>query len=371
MAYKRPSRGQTVKDYSKLHDRGFSSEENTIMDYPKEGEQDASWEKAKGSTSGVEFMEEKDRLEKRLLALEEEERLEQLRQKIKEKEDSLVALRSGSIAAKSTPKAKGNGFNVTDLRKQTGLLSRARSELKKLGFENSSSSEEEQESSDQESDNRSDKQRRHKSKRKSGIKSKASDSVVDPQKYPHAYLRFEFVNNSLEFDDLDLNMFVAGELEIISQKSTPPKEMSARLELLKRLMYLNRAFDFSVLKSLYAAILREVELGYRKWGEDFHYIETAVLASSNSIKSKPKSSYSEGFRPKSDFSKGSTSPKSDERSWFCSKFQRNRCEFKESHVLNVKGKMRLAKHICAFCWQKDKKELKHPECSSACPNTTS
>ena len=50
MAFKRPSRGQAVKDYSKLHDRGFSSEENILMDYPKEGEQDASWEKAKGST---------------------------------------------------------------------------------------------------------------------------------------------------------------------------------------------------------------------------------------------------------------------------------------------------------------------------------
>ena len=36
----------------------------------------------------------------------------------------------------------------------------------------------------------------------------------------------------------------------------------------------------------------------------------------------------------------------------------------------VKGKQRMAAHICATCWQKDQKRLEHPECSSSCPHTS-
>ena len=63
-----------------------------------------------------------------------------------------------------------------------------------------------------------------------------------------------------------INLFIAGELEIISQSNISSTEKYARLELLKRMMYLNNTFDFSVIKSLYAAIMRDIELGYRKWG---------------------------------------------------------------------------------------------------------
>ena len=33
-----------------------------------------------------------------------------------------------------------------------------------------------------------------------------------------------------------------------------------------------------VIKSLYAAILREIELGCGRWGDDFNYVETTILA---------------------------------------------------------------------------------------------
>ena len=56
--------------------------------------------------------------------------------------------------------------------------------------------------------------RRRKTK-KSGIKAKASDTVHFPQKYPQAYLRYEFTSSNISFDKLDFNLFIAGELEII------------------------------------------------------------------------------------------------------------------------------------------------------------
>jgi hypothetical protein len=67
--------------------------------------------------------------------------------------------------------------------------------------------------------------------------------------------------------------------------------------------------------------------------------------------------------------KVSTGTIDDKSVWFCSKFQRNKCSLKSAHVVTSKGgKTRFAKHICATCWDLDKKELPHPECSSACPH---
>ena len=87
-------------------------------------------------------------------------------------------------------------------------------------------------------------------------------------------------------------MFVAGESEIISKKHISSVERSGRLELFKRLMYLNNAYEFPILKSLYAAVLREIDLGYRHKRDDFIYIENTVSATS-----------SRKFRPSADFPK--------------------------------------------------------------------
>ena len=69
------------------------------------------------------------------------------------------------------------------------------------------------------------------------------------------------MSSNLSFDKLDLNMFVAGELEIISDQKTREVERMCRLNLLKKIMYLSSSYEFTVLKSLYAACLREIELG--------------------------------------------------------------------------------------------------------------
>ena len=47
---------------------------------------------------------------------------------------------------------------------------------------------------------------------------KASDKVKHPQIWPHSVLQYEFVSENVKFKDLDLKMFVAGELEILMTK---------------------------------------------------------------------------------------------------------------------------------------------------------
>ena len=174
----------------------------------------------------------------------------------------------------------------------------------------------------------------------------------------------------MSFDKLDLNLFVAGELEIITASKTKNSEKQGRLDLLKKLMYLSSSYEVSVIRSLYAAVLREVELGHLNWGEEFQYVESAILAKSK-IKTK---GYSDSFqfRPKPGYTLPKDAPSSavynDENIWYCPKFQSNKCSHKSSHVINVKGKSRFAKHVCATCWLTDKKELPHAECSSSCPH---
>ena len=220
---------------------------------------------------------------------------------------------------------------------------------------------------DSDSDSSSECTKKSKKGKKSGIKAKASDSVRKQQRYPQAHLRYEFVSSNLSFDKLDLNLFVAGELEIISDQKTREVERMGRLNLLKKIMYLSTSYEFSVLKSLYAACLREIELGKKSWADDFQYIESAILtkhtpkgaSGSNSINSGKKSFKNRRHRE--------GQAETEEKFWFCSLYQRNKCSHKASHIQVVKGKARFAQHACASCWQKDGKKLEHPECSSACP----
>lgn len=75
----------------------------------------------------------------------------------------------------------------------------------------------------------------------------------------------------MSFDKFDLNLFVAGELEITTASKTKKSEKKGRLDLLKKLMYLSSSYKVSAIKLLYAAVWREVELGHLNWGEEFQY----------------------------------------------------------------------------------------------------
>ena len=137
-------------------------------------------------------------------------------------------------------------------------------------------------------------------------------------------------------------------------------ERKGRLDLLQKIIYFSNTYEFNGLKAYYAAWLREIELGKKNWSDDPQQIETAIL-SKYLLKNK-------GF---SGFSKKDTSSKTDsndDKTWFCSDYQRNKCKHKSGHLRVHNGKQKLASHICATRWLKDKKKLEHPECSSRCPH---
>ena len=263
-------------------------------------------------------------------------------------------------------------IGIDDLRKDDKLQSLVKQELRKLGLHEyldsavSSSCDSSDESADSCYDGKREKKKSSKrtSKKMSGINAKASDKVRYPQRWPHAHLQFEYVNKQVKFEDLDFKLFVAGELEIIAGDDISAMERAGRLDLLRKIVYYYNTYEFVGLKSFYAAWLREIELGKKSWSDDSQLIESAIL-SKYLLKNKTFSNISNTTTSNS---RKEFSGNVEDRVWFCSDYQRNKCLHKNSHLVVIKGKQRHATHICASCWLKDKKRMEHPECSSCCPD---
>ena len=267
-------------------------------------------------------------------------------------------------------KVLDEAIDIDTLRKDEKLKLRAKKEMLKLCLISESESESSLETADSdsyfdstdESEKVKYKSKKNKSKSKkhrSGINAKAADRVEFPQKWPQAFLHHEHVSKQVKFEQLDFKLFIAGELEIISEEDLTKSELEGRLSLLKKIVYYSSTYEFEGLKKFYASWVREIEVGRKKWSDDPSSWESAFL-SKYIIKSNKQ--FTPGRKEKVS--------NNDERVWFCSAYQRNKCAHKSNHMLVIKGKMRLASHICASCWQKDKKKLEHPESSSCCPHAS-
>lgn len=348
-----------------------------------------------------EMKEQLKQLQKEEKELQRSRQKEVLREQIRQKTAAVNKLKGTKFVSKFQMTLDDTDKKVVDvtpkidinyLRKDKHLLKNVKKQVKKLGLvqsdsDSSSDSDESDISTTSDSTdstsiriNKHVKSVKHKKSKKSGINAKSSDKVKNSQRYPHSQLRYEYVNQNVTFQELNLSLFVAGELEIISDEHTGSIERKGRSNLLKRMMYLSSTYNFTVLKSYYAAVLREIELGEKSWSDDFHYLEIAIFSKAN-----PPTKYS--MTPSTNlgqhnvntvkgrkFSARSYSENvavGEDSVWFCSFYQRNKCQHKTSHTVVVKGKMKWAQHICASCWQKEQKKLEHPECSTACPNAGS
>ena len=107
-----------------------------------------------------------------------------------------------------------------------------------------------------------------------------------------------------------------------------------------------------------------IETGEKKWDDDTTMLEVRMLIGQKSgVKRKSHNMYNKTSSATSGYDRN------DDRAWFCSLYQRNKCSHKENeHKMEIRGKERTVQHICASCYRKDKTRLRHPECSSACPH---
>ena len=277
-------------------------------------------------------------------------------QKQVKKELSKLGLKVISLKDESSSSERES----SDIASSSDSESSRKKKKKHKSKKNKTDTESSSSSSSDDSDYSKKKKKKHKSMKhkKSGINAKSSDKVKDPQRWPHAYLQYEFVNKQVKFDEPDFKLFLAGEISIIAADDLSESERKGHVDLLKKIIYYSKTYEFNGLIAFYAAWLREIELKKKSWSDDPQQIEAAIL-SKYLLKNKGFSSF---------YKKENKADSNDDKTWFCSDYQRNKCKHRSSHLKVHNDKQKLASHICASCWLKDKNKLEHPELSSSCPH---
>ena len=90
-----------------------------------------------------------------------------------------------------------------------------------------------------------------------------------PQLCLQEYLRLEHVRDPIKYDDLDLRLFISGELNIIDRDDILQPEWRGRLNLLKHILYLAGFYEWRGCLQLYVTIINQIELGIKSWSSDF------------------------------------------------------------------------------------------------------
>ena len=281
--------------------------------------------------------------------------------KHKPKKDSKSKTKLITPSQKDSEDNSDFDLKISDLRKMKNLVKSADKKMSNLGLcrssedadsESSSSSSSDDSSLDLSSSDETKRSRRKKKKhsrsKKSGMVKKPSDKVLYPQTWPQSVLQYEFISDKITFEKLDLKLFAASEIEIFLSEKTSSTERKSRLLLLRKILYYANVYEWQGLLNFYAAWLRRIESGLSKWGDDPTIIEIPMLARHVLKKSAEKTS---------------------DAIFWCPDYNNGKCSVSaKSHQRMIKNRSRTVQHICSTCWRKDRKQLSHPETSSACPH---
>ena len=203
----------------------------------------------------------------------------------------------------------------------------------------------------------------------SGIRdSRKNIVVIQKQVYPHSQLQDEFLwgysGDVIDYKDLTFGLFVAGELEIITNPTTDLREALRRQELLKLTAYRSQYTPWSKLLFLHGAILQKIESGRATWESNFDSVEKMVLENPG------KANWAQRLgmeKPgKKEKASGSSAAKQQGVLW-CWDFNKGTCSKTSPHEAFIGGKPVNVKHICATCHKVDKVERNHSEASPDCP----
>lgn len=194
-------------------------------------------------------------------------------------------------------------------------------------------------------------------RQRSGLYEVARHQVRVTQEWPHKNLDMEYSSQGINFKDLSMPQFVAGEINII-KNSDEEGERKGRLDFLKALMYeaiACKKLPWSVILDCYSGWLLEVERGRQNWGDDFSSMIGGIVrrASYDLLMNTKSTSLRDGHK----------------FLWYCSEFNRGACDLESPHMstTSVRGMVREVVHMCATCYTAKKVERHHSERSSECP----
>ena len=208
---------------------------------------------------------------------------------------------------------------------------------------------------------------------RSGMGARSVDRVQTTQHWAHAALPVDFnTEANTSFADLDFRRLVAGEIEIVLEFQLSQTELEGRLKLLRTLAFLLGSYPWTAVRSVYAAVLRRIELGKMTWASDFSetmnftlltYANKNVATEARPEKQGRTYSSKRNGGPSQGASGGDSA-----RVWYCPEYQRSTCAHNEPHQKEMYGKLVTVHHVCAKCLLRDRREAKHPDTSTACPH---
>ena len=227
--------------------------------------------------------------------------------------------------------------------------------------------------------------------RKSGLETKSTEAIVCKQVCPQQSLSPMFVTDIPKFFDLNLRLFVAGELETIRKRCVSESEREGRLNLLQKLLYYAGKYQWRAYLDLYAGVISQIEAGHAGWDSEFGSLEmmtlmahpltsnrSQVFRGGESNRRREGGNYSWGGRSDEGGesrrreggynSSGGRSEESD-RVWFCRPYQRGDCNQSDPHWGYYNGRRVTVHHICAVCYFSDRVSRKHPENAPECPHS--
>lgn len=212
-----------------------------------------------------------------------------------------------------------------------------------------------------------------KEKVKSGKFARSHVDLVREEAWPHVAVLRQYGKRGT-FDQMDYETFVAGEVRIIlAMMKKSPDRATGRLGVLCRIAHwLCKCRDWGAVRNVFEAIIESVELGDEEWTSRFDWMES-MIPPAVSVLERMKKDVREG-KDQRDYAGKDRENKEGKKVgdvFWCKDYQKGQCQEKSPHMAQLKpdDKPVPVVHICAVCWQKEKKRREHQEGDENCPNS--
>ena len=185
----------------------------------------------------------------------------------------------------------------------------------------------------------------------SGLYTKPGNTkLVTSEQYAHTALDGE-IGGDKEIHSLSFNLFMAGELEIISDPSISQAERNTRTQVLKNLAYKNEILSKEDIIKQYVNFMRKIEKGRFRWGSKsaLRQFEQQLLYNISVDRKDYKDKHKISQK------------KWEERKKYCLDYNRGTCTYSDSHEGKLNGVQVMKMHICRKCLINENKEVKHAE----------
>lgn len=202
-----------------------------------------------------------------------------------------------------------------------------------------------------------------KHKIKSGKFAKSHVELVREESWPHLNVLRQYSKRT-SFDNMEFDSFVAGETRIIASMMHREEERACgRLKVLCRVAHwVCKCNYWPAVRNIYEAIIESIEMGDADWWNSFDNFESLLPPPMYVLEKLKK-------EDKKDEKKDKDGKRTGEVFW-CRDYQRGMCTENSPHSCQLKAdeKPVTVVHICAVCWQKEKKKRDHPESDTGCPH---